>query len=146
MKTAIVYSSVHHENTKKIVEAMAKENDIELIDATKKQEVNLEKYDLIGFASGIYYSKFHRTLLQFAQVNLPENKDVFFVYTSGSDKKDYSTSIKRIALEKNANIKGTFFCRGYDTYGPLKIVGGINKNRPDENDLKNAADFIKGLL
>ena len=32
MKTAIVYASVHHGNTKKIIDAIAKENEVELID------------------------------------------------------------------------------------------------------------------
>jgi len=32
MKTAIVYASVHHGNTKKIIDEIAKTNDVELID------------------------------------------------------------------------------------------------------------------
>lgn len=32
MKTAIVYASVHYGNTKKIIDAIAKENEVELID------------------------------------------------------------------------------------------------------------------
>ena len=35
MKTAIVYASVHHGNTKKIIDEIAKTNDVELIDATQ---------------------------------------------------------------------------------------------------------------
>ena len=36
MKTAIVYASVHHKNTEKLVQAItAKYPDVELIDATK---------------------------------------------------------------------------------------------------------------
>ena len=35
MKTAIVYASVHHGNTKKIIDEIAKTNDVELIDATE---------------------------------------------------------------------------------------------------------------
>lgn len=57
MKTAIIYASVHHENTKKVVEAIAGENVVDLIDATKKKERDLSEYGLIGFASGVYYGK-----------------------------------------------------------------------------------------
>ncbi len=32
---AIIYASVHHGNTKKVVEAIARECEVELIDATK---------------------------------------------------------------------------------------------------------------
>ena len=38
MKAAIIYASVHHENTKKVVEAIAGENAVDLIDATKEKE------------------------------------------------------------------------------------------------------------
>ena len=46
MKTAIVYASVHHGNTKKIIDEIAKTKDVELIDATQ----TVEK-DQIGRAS-----------------------------------------------------------------------------------------------
>ena len=41
MKTAIVYASVHHGNTKKIIDEIAKTNDVELIDATQTVEKEL---------------------------------------------------------------------------------------------------------
>ena len=58
MKVAIVYASVHHKNTEKLVKAIAeKYPEIELIDATKTILKDLASYDLIGFASGIFYGK-----------------------------------------------------------------------------------------
>ena len=54
MKTAIVYASVHHGNTKKIIDEIAKTKDVELLDATQTVEKDLSEYDLIGFASGVY--------------------------------------------------------------------------------------------
>lgn len=38
MKAAIIYASVHHENTQKVVEAIADENEVDLIDATKEKK------------------------------------------------------------------------------------------------------------
>ena len=35
--------------------------------------------------------------------------------------------------------------KGMDTFGPFKLVGGIAKDHPNEEDMKNAADFVKGL-
>lgn len=35
--------------------------------------------------------------------------------------------------------------KGYDTFGPFKLIGGIAKGRPDHNDLNSAVDFFKGL-
>ena len=48
MKTAIVYASVHHGNTKKIVDEIAKNEEVDLIDATQIKEKSLSEYDLIG--------------------------------------------------------------------------------------------------
>ena len=121
MKAAIIYASVHHENTKKVVEAIAGENAVDLIDATKEKERDLSGYDLIGFASGVYYGKFHQTVLNFASVNLPANKDVFLICTCGG-------------------------CKGYDTFGPFKLVGGIAKGHPDHKDLADAVTFYKGII
>ena len=43
------------------------------------------------------------------------------------------------------NAIGKFFCKGYDTYGPFKLVGGIAKGHPDEKDLMAAVEFYKGI-
>lgn len=78
MKTAIVYYSKHHGNTQKLLDAIAEKHpEVDLFDVTKKLPVDLSQYDRIGFASGIYYSKFHKSLLQFAKDNMPENKQTF---------------------------------------------------------------------
>lgn len=58
MKTAIVYTSVHHGNTEKVVKAIAEKHpEVELIDATKTILKDLASYDLIGFASGVLLRK-----------------------------------------------------------------------------------------
>lgn len=56
MKTVIMYASVHHNNTKELVCAIAAENDIDVVDATKITEKDLSGYDLIGFVS-IYINR-----------------------------------------------------------------------------------------
>ena len=78
MKTAIVYASVHHGNTEEIVDEIAKDQNIDLVDATRVKEKVLSGYDTIGFASGIYYGKFHQAVLNFAAVNLTPQKRRFF--------------------------------------------------------------------
>ena len=71
MKTAICYYSRHHGNTRQVLEAMAREGDVELIDVTTRQTVRLERYDCIGFASGIYAFAFHPAVAEFARQYLP---------------------------------------------------------------------------
>ena len=53
-----------------------------------------------------------------------------------------------IAIINNNNcpIIGKFSCKGYDTYGPFKLVGGIAKGHPNEKDLEAAVDFYKRCL
>ena len=58
MRKAIVYASVHHGNTEKLVKRIAEECQVDLIDAVKQPNADLSSYDMIGFASGIYFSKF----------------------------------------------------------------------------------------
>ena len=146
MKTIIIYASTHHGNTQKVVEAIATEFDIELVDATKVHEKDLREYDLIGFASGIFYSKFAAPVLNFARVNLPRNKDVFFIATAGNPMKRYFDSITEITEEKECREQGRYLCKGFDTYGPFKLVGGIQKGHPDETELKEAVGFYKGII
>lgn len=143
MKTAIVYYSAHHGNTKKLVEAVAQGRDVTLIDALAVKTADLSGYELIGFASGIYFGKFHQSVLEFAKNNLPEDKKVFFLSTYGGS--SGTRAIEEAVKAKGAQIVGQFGCKGYDTFGPFKLVGGIAKGRPDEADLKNACDFFDGL-
>ena len=51
MKTAILYYSEHHGNTKKLLDAIAAKNDVDLIDVTKQGSADLAGYDRIGLAS-----------------------------------------------------------------------------------------------
>ena len=76
-------------------------------------------------------------------MNLPENKDVFLICTYGG--KPVFDSIKKIVKEKQGRIVGEFSCKGFDTFGPFKLIGGISKGHPDKNDLDNAKAFFKEL-
>lgn len=143
MKTAIVYHSSHHGNTKKLVDAVAQGHDVALIDASAQKQADLGQYDLIGFASGIYAERFHPDVLDLARKELPQGKRVFFLYTNagtGSTK-----SIAAAVREKSAVVAGEFGCRGFNTFGPFKLVGGTSKGHPDETDLENARRFFAGL-
>lgn len=146
MATAIIYYSRHHENTKKVLDAIAAKYEVTLIDAATKQHFDLTGYDLIGFASGIYYSKFHKSVLQFAENNLPMNKRVFFLYTYGAEKEGYTKSMEAVTLQKAAKTAGSFGCFGFNTFGPFKLIGGIAKGHPDQDDFDNACRFYENLI
>ncbi len=144
MRTAIVYYSAHHGNTRKLAEAVAQGREVTLMDALAVKSADLSGYDLIGFASGIYFGKFHQSVVEFAKNNLPRDKKVFFLATYGGS--NGTKAIEEAVREKDARIVGSFGCKGYDTFGPFKLVGGIAKGHPDENKKKNACQFLDGLL
>ncbi len=145
MKTVICYYSRHHGNTLKVLEAMAQEADVDLWDVTTRQTPDLEAYDCIGFASGIYGFAFHTAVAAFARQYLPRGKPVFFVYTYGAAKGTGSKDLSEIAREKGCAVLGEFSCRGYNTFGPFRLVGGIAKGHPDGEDLANGRNFYQNL-
>ena len=145
MKTAIVYYSMHHGNTKKIVDAISKKADVTLIDAAKYSEYDLCCFDRIGFASGIYFQKFSEKVIDFLEQNLPDSKEIFYLYTYGIKRKSYLDAIEEAAKKKHAIVTGAFGCRGFDTFGPFKWIGGIAKGRPDQKDVKNAVCFFEEI-
>lgn len=145
-KTVIIYASTHHENTKKLVEAIADGYDIAQIDAEKQQQADLSKYDLIGFASGIDFGRFYDSVEQFLENCLPEGKQVFFLYTCAKVNDRFTKTIKEKAQKKNAVIVGEYGCKGFNTYGPWRLVGGMNKKHPSVNELNEAVRFYESLL
>jgi len=110
----------------------------------------LAEYDLIGFGSGIYFGKYHKGLLELVD-KLPgvENKEAFIFSTSGLRKMrfihDFNKPLKEKLKHKGLNIVGEFSCRGFDTSQAAKIIGGLHKGRPNEEDLKQAENFAKSL-
>ena len=145
MKTVVCCYSRHHGNTRRVVGAMAQEGEVDLIDTTTRQAVRLAEYDCIGFASGIYFGKVHDSVLAFARQYLPPGKPVFFVCTYGGARGTGTKALAEIAREKGCPILGEFSCRGYDTFGPFKLVGGIAKGHPNARDLENARGFYRNL-
>ena len=146
MKTAIIYYSKHHQNTKKLLDAIAKKHpEVDLFDVTKISKMDLSKYDRIGFASGIYYSKFQKMLLQFAIDNMPDNKQTFFIYTYGAEKKGYTKAISEAVQTHNATVLGEYGCFGFNTFGPFKLFGGMAKGHPNESEIENAVKFYEEL-
>lgn len=145
-KAVIIYASTHHGSTKKLVEAIADNYDIAQIDAAKQRQADLSAYDLIGFASGIAFGRFYDSVEQFLKTNLPEGKRVFFLYTCAKVNHRFTKMIKAAAHEKRAVILGEYGCRGYNTYGPWKIIGGMNRKHPSEDEISNAVGFFASFL
>ena len=53
--------------------------------------------------------------------------------------------MKEIVLEKEAVILGEYGCKGYNTYGPWKLIGGMNKRHPTEEEITGAVEFFEKI-
>jgi len=125
---------------------MAEELAADLVPVQEAQPATILAYDLIGFGSGIYFMKHHKTLLQFVE-SLPAvtGKRVFVFSTSGEGGSERHAALKEMLVDRGFSIVGEFSCKGWDTFGPMKLIGGINKGRPNEEDLEEARVFARGL-
>lgn len=112
MKTAIVYYSKHHGNTKKLLDAIASKYEVTLIDVTSDKTVDLNSFDRIGFASGIYYSSMAKQAIRYAEEHLPEGKDVFFIGTCGTIQKPYFNSIRAVTDKRNCSFWASIYALG----------------------------------
>jgi len=145
MKTAIIVVSTHHGNTRKLVDAIAAAHEVTCFDGTKDTIPDLSGFDCIGFAGGIAYSSMYPQLLKRMEEHLPEGKRVFFLYTCGSPRKGYTASAEKLARERNCSILGEYGCRGFDTFGPFRLIGGIAKGHPTADELAKAVRFYESL-
>jgi flavodoxin len=143
MKVAIAYYSQHHGNTKKLLDAIKDLADVELINVVECKKEDLSYYDLIGFASGIYFGKFSKAVMEFARNNLPSKSEYFSLHLWCQRR--LHEGDETIIAEKSCQLLGTYGCRGFDTFGPFKLVGGIAKGHPDENDVKGAIEFFRRI-
>jgi len=145
MKTLIVYTSVHHQNTEKVARVMAEELEADLVPTLEAQPGLPASYDLVGFGSGIYFGKHHKTLLRLVETLPPVTLIRSFVFATSGDGKIHHAALKEKLVNRGFSIVDEFCCKGWDTVGPLKLFGGINKGRPDEKDLAGARAFARGL-
>lgn len=150
MKPLIVCHSYHHNNTQKIAQVIAEVLDAKIATPQQTNPEELQQYDLIGVGSGIDSGKHYKVVLDFADM-LPEvtDKKVFIFSTSaitGEKKvsKDHAALREKLQA-KGYRIVGEFGCKGFNTNSFLRYFGGMNRGRPNKEDLKNAEKFAAEL-
>ena len=149
----VVFSS-HHKNTEKIAHVIAN-----VLGAPVKtpQQVNPDEileYDLVGFGSGIYSATFDASILDIAD-RLPQvnNKKSFLFSTYGAPAfianrefiENNHSQIRKKLKSKGYMVIGEFGCAGWNTNSFLKYFGGLNKGKPDAEDLMNAEEFARDM-
>ena len=158
MKPLLILYSYHHRNTEKIADVLAKVLDGEIRGPQQVNPEELRDHDLLGFGSGIYAEKLHGSLLDLAD-RLPQvtGKKAFVFSTNGAPASLFGESMSRDQMAKNHRlikeklqakgyvIVGEFSCPGFNTNLFLKHLGGLNKGRPNAEDLERAEAFARSL-
>ena len=140
MKSIIIYESTHHGNTKRLVDAIAAKYNVETFSIENARSIDLSGYDMIGLAAGIAFGKFYKRMEKFA-AKISSGNRVFLLYTCGNPSSGYVKSITRTLASNGVRVVGSYGCKGYDTYGPFKLVGGIAKGHPTEEEIIGAVAF-----
>jgi len=145
MKTCILTDSRHHGNTRKVVDAIAAADpEVTVMDCAHPEGLNFADYQCIGLASGIAYGRMYDSVMEMAR-KIPASKKTIVIYTCGSMKQDYAKEIKNILTERKAALLGCYHCKGWDTFGPFRFLGGINRKNPDSRDLAGAVGFYQKM-
>ena len=150
MKCLLIVYSYHHNNTQKVAEVMAKVLDAQIRTPQQTDLKELQEYSIVGFGAGIDSGRHYKPLLDFADKLMQvDNRDAFIFSTAGVTgekklSKDHSTLREKLEA-KGYRIVDEFQCKGFNTNVFLKYFGGMNKGRPNEEDLKHAEAFAEKL-
>ena len=158
-KTLLVVFSYHHMNTDKVARVFAKVLEAQVKPPQKSSPGEIGDYDLVGFGSGIDSGRHYKELLDFTdQLPRVAGKKAFIFSTNGAPASLFGESMSCDQMAKNHRIikeklqgkgyliVGEFTCPGFNTNLFLKHIGGLNKGRPNEEDLERAEAFARGLV
>jgi flavodoxin len=137
-------------NTEKVAKVFAEVLDAQIRTPDQVNPKELGEYDLIGFGSGIYGEKHHKLLLDLADNLPPVAGQMAFIFSTsaimGKDKVAHDHLKLREKLQsKGYIIVDEFACKGFNTNSFLKHFGGMNKGRPNAQDLEHAKEFAQNL-
>jgi len=150
MKALIVCASRSHGNTRRVADRIAEALDAEVVAPEAVDPSVVGNYDVVGFGSGIYYMMVDARLRKLIR-RLPavdHHIKAFTFFTSGAREiplLGYNRSVRQQLEQKGFEVIGSFSCRGFDAVGPFGFVGGINRGRPNDDDLDRAAAFAGRL-
>jgi flavodoxin len=155
VKSLVVVFSYHHNNTEKIANAVAKVLGADVKSPRQVTPEEIAEYDLVGFGSGIYSATFDSSVLDLADRLLPvNNKKAFLFSTYGAPafiayrefiEKNHR-QIREKLMAKGYAVIGEFGCAGWNTNSFLKYFGGLNKGKPDAENIRSAEVFVRDMV
>jgi flavodoxin len=161
-RSLLILFSFHHHNTEMVAQSFAKVLDAPIRRPTQIHAKEVQEYDLVGFGSGIYGGQHHVSLLNLAD-GLPESigNQAFIFSTCGvplpplrgeglrkrfeSSGIDNHLPLRGRLRSKGYTILDEFSCAGLNTNSFLRFFGGLNKGRPNADDLSKAVEFAAAL-
>jgi flavodoxin len=161
MKCLLVVFSYHHKNTEKVAKVFGRILNAQIKTPREIDPDELQEYGLVGFGSGIYSAKHHRSVLDLAdRLPLVTERRAFIFSTCGApmrimerDKAEFEkhvfenhSSLRSKLQSRGYIIIDEFSCAGFNTNSFLRFLGGMNKGRPNAEDLKNAEEFAQNLM
>jgi flavodoxin len=158
MKSLLVLFSYPYKNTEKITNVFAKVLGAHIKTPQQINPEELQEYSLIGLGSGIYNGKHHKSLLDLAD-KLPHVTNIkAFIFSSCGVPVVVSGRefIEEYAVKSHSTLReklqsrgyviiDEFSCAGFNTNSFLKLFWGLNKGRPDADDLRQAEEFARNL-
>ncbi|MGB4658881.1 MAG: flavodoxin family protein [Mobilitalea sp.] len=150
IKCLIIIYSYHHNNTAKIADKFAEVLHADLKTPAQVTLEELSEYDMIGFGAGIDSGKHYKPLLDFADIMPVLNNKLAFIFSTSAIQGEEKVKKDHLLLRQKLQAKGylivgEFSCKGFNTNSFLKYIGGMNKNRPNSDDLKHAEEFALNL-
>ncbi len=155
VRSLVVVCSYHHKNTEKVAHAIAEVLGAPVTTPQRATPDEIAACDLVGFGSGIYSATFHPSVLDLAERLLPAENGKAFIFSTygapavaagGEFVAKNHRRIREKLQAKGYEVVGEFACAGWNTNVFLKYIGGLNKGRPDADDLGRAQEFARGLM
>lgn len=150
MSALVICASKHHGNTRRVADRIGGVLGAPVMTPGEVTVEQIDAADLVGFGSGVYWMAFDPDVIRLVSGLSAKPRGTAFVYaTSGLPE----TPLRRYTLDLADRLTEcgfqlapeAFLCRGLDTMGPLRLIGGVNKGRPDDTDLLRAEVFAQRL-
>lgn len=158
VKSLVVVFSYHHMNTEKIAHAIANVLDAPVKTPQQVTPDEIREYDLVGFGSGIYSARNHESLIELAgALPLANGRNAFIFSTFGAPValfpgkrlkgfiRDNHSALRETLESRGYKVVDEFACAGFNTNSFLRYFGGLNKGKPDADDLRHAEEFARSV-
>jgi len=158
-KVLVVLAGSASGSTAKVAGAIADVLGATIVGPDRTDMLESDDAVLVGFASGIFRGEHHPALLALVDALPPgRHRNVFLFSTCGipaglSSPERFAEAVHRYhaalrskLLEKGYEVVGEFGCPGFNDNRFLKLIGGLNRGHPDDEDLERARSFARQFV